>query len=228
TLQEAVDLMYESFELAFRYRTIVTILGDGSLGQMMEPVEMPPFKQWPQERPAWALTGARGRPPRTISSLYLGAEKLEALNLRLQEKLARIRQNEIRYETVQTEDAEWLLVAWGTVGRIARSAVRQARAAGIRVGLFRPITLWPLAEEPLARLAAQVRGILVVEMNAGQMAEDVRRVVEGRAPVHFLGRMGGMIPLPDDILPALERMAQTARTGNGARPQPVATPTLSA
>ncbi len=211
TIQEAVDLIYESFDLAFKYRTIVVVMGDGSIGQMMEPVEMPPFKEWPEERPSWAVRGAKGRPPNVITSLYLGAEKLERHNMRLQKKLAQIQANEQRYETYMTDDAEWLIVAFGTVGRIAKSAVRQARAEGLKVGLFRPISLWPYPESALDALVDRVKGILVVEMNAGQMVEDVKRIVARRRPVHFLGRMGGVIPLPDDMLAVLEEIVR----GNG-------------
>jgi 2-oxoglutarate ferredoxin oxidoreductase subunit alpha len=222
TVQEAVDLMYISFDLAFQYRHIVIILGDGTLGQMMEPVEMPPFKEVNgREPPAWALTGAAGRPHRVITSLYLSAERLEALNLHLQEKLARIKENEVRYDTYMVEDADYLIVAFGTVGRIAQSAVRQARTTGLKVGLFRPITLWPFPERELAALVERVQGVLVVEMNAGQMLEDVQRVVKDRVPVHFLGRMGGIIPLPDDILPALHTLCGLVRGRNGHRPRPV-------
>lgn len=221
TLQEAVDLMQITFELAFKYRHIVALIGDGSLGQMMEPVEMPPFKQWSEKRPDWALRGAKGRPPNHISSLYLGAEKLEALNLRLQKKLAAIKQNEVRYETLLTEDAEYLIIAFGTVGRIAKSAVRQARAAGLKAGLFRPITLWPFPEQELEALSKQVKGILVTEMNAGQMLEDVKRITHERVPVQFIGHMGGAIPLPDDILPALHALVETT---NQNHPTPTAIP----
>jgi len=222
TIQEAIDLMYESFDLAFRYRTIVTILADGSLGQMMEPVEMPPFKHWPPQRPAWALTGAKDRDPHVISSLHLGAENLEALNLHLQEKLARIAAQEARYESLYAADADYLLVAFGTVGRIGRSVVRQARAAGLKAGLFRPITLWPFPEAELDALIDRVKGVLVVEMNAGQMLEDVKRIVRGRTPVRFYGRMGGNIPLPDEILPVLQEMQTAPRQQNGRQPFPVA------
>lgn len=211
TLQEAVDLMYIAFDLAFKYRHIVILLGDGSIGQMMEPVEMPPFKTWPTERPDWALTGAAGREPRHITSLYLGAKNLEALNLRLQKKLAQIKAQEARYETFLTEDADLLIVAFGTVGRVARSVVRKARQAGLKVGLFRPITLWPYPEQALDAIAERVKGVLVVEMNAGQMREDVERIVAKRAPVHFFGRMGGFIPLPDEILAALEALHSSVK-----------------
>jgi 2-oxoglutarate ferredoxin oxidoreductase subunit alpha len=208
TVQEAIDLMYIAFDLAFKYRHIVVILGDGTIGQMMEPVEMPPFKEWPQERPDWALTGADGRAPRTITSLYLGAEKLERLNQRLQQKLAVIKANEIRYETYMTDDADFVIIAFGTVGRIAKTAVNQARAAGLKVGLFRPISLWPFPEEALEQVMSKAKGGLVVEMNAGQMLEDVQRVVKDRAPVQFFGHMGGVIPLPDEILAALNGLQE--------------------
>lgn len=219
TVQEAVDLMSISFDLAFLYRHLVVLLADGILGQMMEPVEMPPLRTLEDQMPDWALTGAAGRPPRNITSLYLGAEQLEGLNLRLQAKLAQIAAYEQRWEAYRTDDAEQLIVAFGTVGRIARSAVDQAREQGQRVGLFRPISLWPFPAEPLAQLSRQVDSILVVEMNAGQMREDVERVVGG--PVHFLGRMGGMIPTPEEIVDALptKPKAQVHPNGlNGAAP----------
>lgn len=200
TVQEAVDLTYASFDLAMRYRTLVMIAGDGALGQMMEPVSLPPMRTEPRPPQPWALTGAEGREARSISSLELEPELLEKVNLKLQEKLARIAAAEVRYESYLTDDAEILVVAFGTVARIARSAIHQARALGIRAGLFRPITLWPFPEEALRTLSRQVMSVLVVEMNAGQMAEDVRRCVSERAPVHSRGRMGGMIPLPDEIM----------------------------
>lgn len=201
TVQEAVDLMSISFDLAFAYRHLVVLLADGVLGQMMEPVEMPAMRTLTEPSVDWALTGAKEREPRRITSLYLGAEALEGLNLRLQEKLRRIRRREQRWDAYRTEDAEALIVAFGTVGRIARTAVDRARAQGRRVGLFRPISLWPFPEEELARLGRQVQSTLVVEMNAGQMREDVERVTGG--PVHFLGRMGGVIPTPEEIVAAL-------------------------
>lgn len=210
TVQEAVDLTYQAFDLAEKYRTIVIVVADGAIGQMMEPVEMPPMKplRKVEELPDWALTGADGRPPRVVTSLYLGAENLEKVNLRLQEKLVRIREAEQRWTEFYTEDARYLVVAFGTVGRIALSAVREARRKGIPVGLFRPVTLWPYPEARLRELAGQVEGILVVEMNAGQMLEDVERIVAGRVPVRFHGRLGGVIPLPDEILEKIEGMAQ--------------------
>lgn len=235
SVQEAVDLTYISFDLAFAYRTLVILAADGALGQMMEPVEMPAMRPLEFPEPEWALTGVRRadgstRPPRIITSLELDAEVLEAHNVALQEKLARIAAAEVRYEEYLTDDAELLVVAFGTVARIARSAIRLARAQGLRVGLFRPISLWPFPETALVAALGKARGVLVVEMNAGQMVEDVRRcVAEGvaeRIPVHFSGRMGGMIPMPDDLLATLLALARTHRVpfataristnGNGA------------
>ena len=184
------------------------VVADGAIGQMMEPAELPPMRpvRPADERPDWALTGAKGRAPNIVNSLYLGAENLEAVNLRLQAKLKEIAANEVRWKEYSTEDADLLLVAFGTVGRVCQSVVREAREEGIKVGLLRPVTLWPYPSARLAELAEQVRGMLVVEMNAGQMIEDVLLAVEGRCPVEFYGRMGGPIPLPDEILPELERL----------------------
>ena len=205
TVQEAVDLMYDAFPLAERYRTIVMVAGDGSLGQMMEPAEMPPMRPLltDAERGAWATRGAKGRSKNIITSLYLNEIELEALNRRLQTKLETISKHEQRWEEVETADAEYLLVAFGTVGRTCKNALREAREQGFKVGLFRPISLWPFPMQRLGELSRQVHKILVVEMNAGQMLEDVRLAVEGRCRVVFYGRMGGSIPLSDEILEAL-------------------------
>jgi len=208
TVQEAVDLMSISFDLAFQYRTIVIVAGDGALGQMMEPVTLPPMQPPVTTRPAWALTGVDGRTPNIITSLYLEADDLARVNLRLQAKLQAIAAAEQRWECYQTDDAELLVVAFGTVARIARSAVRAMRATGIRVGLFRPISLWPYPAAALEQLVGQVKGVLVAEMNAGQMVEDVRAIVQGRVPVRFLGRTGGVIPLPDEITDELVHIAR--------------------
>ncbi|MCX7680474.1 MAG: 3-methyl-2-oxobutanoate dehydrogenase subunit VorB [Anaerolineae bacterium] len=208
SVQEAIDLVVLAFDLADRYRTIAMVVADGAIGQMMEPAELPPMRpvRRPEERPTWALTGAKGRKPNIITSLYLSAETLERVNLALQAKLRRIAAQETRWKEYRTEDAELLLVAFGTVGRICQTVVREARALGMRVGLLRPITLWPFPSTRLAALASRGRGILVVEMNAGQMVEDVRLAVEGCCPVQSYGRMGGVIPLPDEILPELKNM----------------------
>lgn len=208
SVQEAIDYVVLAFDLAEKYRTIAMVAADGAIAQMMEPARLPPVRavRPPDERPAWALTGARGRQRRLITSLYLGAENLERHNLRLQEKLQRIRESEVRWKEFRTDDADLLLVAFGTVGRVCQTAMREARERGLSVGLLRPITLWPFPGERLRELAGQVRGMLVVEMNAGQMVEDVRAAVEGKCPVRFYGRLGGVIPLPEDIVPELEKL----------------------
>ncbi len=214
-VQELIDNMVLAFDLAEKYRTIVLVVIDGSIGQMMEPAELPPLQsvRHRDERAEWALTGADGREPNTITSLYLGAENLEEVNLRLQAKLERIRANETRWKEYETEDADLLLVAFGTVGRICQTVVRDARDKGMNVGLLRPTTLWPFPTERIAELAQQVQGILTVEMNAGQMVEDVQLAVGGRCPVAFYGRMGGVIPLDDEILPELEKLAADVNGG---------------
>jgi 2-oxoglutarate ferredoxin oxidoreductase subunit alpha len=207
SVQEAVDYVALAFDLADKYRTIAMVVADGAIGQMMEPARLPAMRavRSPQERPSWALTGARGRPPNIITSLHLGSERLEQANLRLQAKLGRIRASEVRWREHSTEDAMLLLVAFGTVGRVCQTVVREAREQGLKVGLLRPVTLWPFPCDRLRQLADQVSGMLVVEMNAGQMVEDVRLAVEGRCPVRFYGRLGGVIPLPDEILLELEK-----------------------
>jgi 2-oxoglutarate ferredoxin oxidoreductase subunit alpha len=205
TIQEAVDLMYDAFPLAEKYRTIVILATDGSLGQMMEPAEMPPMRPplTETERGDFAVRGAAGRDKRIVTSLFLNENELEALNWRLQAKLRIIEEEERRWEELETADAEFLLVAYGTVGRTCKTVLREARSEGIKVGLFRPISLWPYPWPRLRALAAGKRAILVAEMSAGQMLEDVRLAVEGRCPVEFYGRMGGVMPLPDEILEAL-------------------------
>ncbi len=206
TVQESVDLTVLAFDLADKYRTLVYVVSDGALGQMMEPAELPPLQPLRKQRPGWALTGADHRPKNIITSIYLDPEQMEKLNLRLQAKLAEIRKNEVRWKEYLTEDADLLLVAYGTMGRVCYTAMQQARAEGIKVGLLRPITLWPFPGARLAELAEQVNGILTVEMSAGQMVEDVRLYVEGRCPVQFYGRMGGIVPLSDEVLKVIREM----------------------
>jgi 2-oxoglutarate ferredoxin oxidoreductase subunit alpha len=209
TVQEAVDLVYEAFPLAEKYRTLVIIAADGSLGQMMEPAEMPPMRPTLQEsdRPGWATRGKVKRPKNVITSLFLNEDDLEALNRRLQAKLRVIEEQERRWEEVETADAEFLLVAYGTVGRTCKTVVREARSLGIRAGLVRPIALWPFPLARLRELAHRVRALLVAEMSAGQMLEDVRLAVQGQCPVEFYGRMGGVMPLADEILEQMRRIA---------------------
>jgi len=214
SVQEAIDYTVLAFDLAEKYRTLVIVAGDGMIGQMMEPAELPPMHQPATARPNWALTGAQGRPKNIITSLFLGAEKLEKVNKRLQAKINRIKSEEVRYENGLTDDAEVLVVAFGSAGRIAKTAIRDARQRSIRAGLLRPITLFPFPSKPLDRLLTDtknphgVKAILVVEMSAGQMVEDVIRVVRGRVPIYFYGRSGGAVPLPDEILDQILTLAQ--------------------
>jgi 2-oxoglutarate ferredoxin oxidoreductase subunit alpha len=210
TVQEAVDLMYDSFPLAEKYRTLVILAADGSLGQMMEPAEMPPMRAplTEAERGDFAIRGAAGRGKRIVTSLFLNENELEDLNRRLQAKLRVIEAAERRWEELDTADAEYLLVAYGSVGRTCKTVVREARGQGIKVGLFRPISLWPYPHPRLRDLAVGKRGILVAEMSAGQMLEDVRLAVEGRCPVAFYGRTGGVMPLPDEMLDALRGLVE--------------------
>ncbi len=215
SVQEAVDMVALAFDLAEKYRTIVTILLDGVIGQMMEPVELPPMQPRRNQAPDWALTGAAGRPKNGIVPFRLYAEELEVYNQRLQDKLARIAANEVRYREYLLDDAELILVGFGTSGRIALTAVKQARKLGIKAGLLRPVTLWPFPERRLWQLADEARGFLVAEMNAGQMVEDVRLAVGGQAPVKFLGLLGVMVPMPDEILDAIKSL------DNATRPVPI-------
>ncbi len=221
TVQEAIDLTWLAFDLAEKYRHVVAVLADGNIGQMMEPAELPPPRPAGERpTPAWALTGARGRPKHTINSLHLIPEEEEEFNRGLQARLAAIRRDEVRYHELLVDDAEVIVVGFGTAGRVAQTAIKQARASGTRAGLLRPISLYPFPTERLAELARRARAFLVVEMNAGQMVEDVRLAVNGVAPVRFYGRMGGVVPLPDEVLAAIRETA-------GASPQPDAALQLS-
>jgi 2-oxoglutarate ferredoxin oxidoreductase subunit alpha len=207
SVQEAIDLTVLAFDLADKYRHIAIVAGDGALGQMMEPAALPPMQSLRKERPSWALTGAEGRPKNVITSFDLVPERLEKINLELQRKLTRIRANEVRYREYLMDDAEYFVIGFGTAGRVALTAVKQARAEGIPVGLLRPVSLYPFPSEAIARRVEQARSILVVEMNAGQMLEDVRMIVGRHYPLHFYGRMGGMIPMPDEVLEQIREIA---------------------
>jgi len=214
TVQELIDLTTLAFDLADRYRVVTVVLADGSLGQMMEGAELPPMRPL-AERPAWSLTGARGREPNLISSIHLDPEEMEAFNQHLQAKYAEIAEREVRVEHHLLDDARIAVVAFGTAGRIAKTAIAAARADGLAVGLLRPVTLWPFPEADLRALAERVDALLVFEMNAGQMVEDVRRVVEGRVPVHFYGRAGGVMPMPEEVVDALRGIEDARRERAG-------------
>jgi 2-oxoglutarate ferredoxin oxidoreductase subunit alpha len=205
TVQEMVNFVKLGFELAFKYRNPVMLLADGAIGQMMEKVEL--FEQ--QIRitaiESWATVGKPKNRERNIhTSLHLESEKMEEINIRLQNKYKLIAREEIRFEKTLSEDAEIILVAYGLVARICHKAAILAREKGLKVGVFRPITLFPFPYNEIDDLAKNVKGFLDVEMNAGQMVEDVRLAVNGKTRVEFLGRMGGIIPSPEEILEKLE------------------------
>ncbi len=198
--QEIADMTRQAFDLADNYRTPVMILGDGMMGQMMEPVVFPePIDLTSLPRKEWVLDGAKGRPSRIIRSLWLDVDKEEEFNWRLFRKYEMISREIPDQEIYLADDAELIIVAYGTAARIAKGGVHRARSMGLKVGLFRPKTLWPFPAEPLARLAEAVRHIMVFEMSTGQMVEDVRLAVEGRCPVSFYGRPGGVVSTPEEI-----------------------------
>lgn len=210
SVQEMADFIDLAFTLAFRYRNPATILSDGVIGQMMEKVVLPPQKPRRTEEEIrrecpWASIGRTAdRKPNVITSLELKPEAMELRNLHLQEKYRAIKENEVRYEAQQLDDAEVLIVAFGSAARIAEKAIEIAREEGIKAGLFRPITLWPFPEKQLREAAHGKRGVLVVEINAGQMIEDVRLSVNGEEPVEHFGRLGGIVPEPDEIVKAIK------------------------
>lgn len=203
SVQEMVDLVQDAFDVADMYRTPVMVMGDGMLGQMMEPVE---FKERaPKSLPekTWAADGLNGRAKHNvINSLYLKSENLEKHNMNLQEKYAQIKKNETRYELYKCDgEIDLIMVAYGTTARICKNVIKMAEKEGIKLGLIRPITLWPFPLEAFDKTIGNTKhGYISVEMSCGQMIEDVRLSVEGKKPVHFYGRTGGMVPSPEDIL----------------------------
>lgn len=217
TVQEMADLIYDAFDVADKYRTPVMILADGMLGQMMEPVELREAIS-PEDLPAkdWTTDGHKNkRPHNIVNSLYLTAEDLEDLNVERYERYRQIEETEQRAETFLTEDADIVLVAFGATSRICRSAVRAARDEGIKAGLIRPITLWPFPEEAIKATLPTAQAYLSVEMNMGQMVDDVRLVVNGAHPVDFYGRTGGVIPTPDEVLGKIREMAADLDSAKG-------------
>ncbi len=212
SVQEMADFVELGFRLAFKYRTPVMMLSDGVIGQMMEKVVLPPQQprrteeQIARECP-WAANGhgLGRRGPNVITSLELDPAVMEQKNLQLQEKYRRIQEAEVRYETIGCDDADLLIVAFGSAARISQKAMETARRQGLRVGLFRPITLWPFPTQEIAAMAGRVKGILTVEINAGQMVFDVRAAVDGCVPVHHYGRLGGIVPDPDEIVAELAK-----------------------
>jgi 2-oxoglutarate ferredoxin oxidoreductase subunit alpha len=198
-LQELWDLTMLAFDKSDEYRNPSMILADGILGQMMEPFYPTPYIRPDLPEKTWALTGCRGRKPNVLKSLYMGEGELEMRNNMLQEKYRKMKEREVRFEAADTEDAELVVVAFGIAARIALSAVRKLRQEGLKVGFFRPVTLFPFPEKEIFALAGNGREFLTIELNAGQMVEDVRLAVNGRSEVHFYGRPGGAIMTPEEV-----------------------------
>jgi len=212
SVQEMHDFVVLGFELAFKYRTPVMILADGVIGQLMEKVELIAQRpRWTNEQiteisGSWATVGKlSSRKKHIITSLELDSSIMEQNNIRLQEKYTLIRSKEVRYEAISCDDAEYILVAFGSAARICQKTVQIARSKGIKVGLIRPITLFPFPEEIIAEYATKVKGFLSVEFNAGQMVNDIRLAVNGKTKVEYFGRMGGIVPNPNEVAEALEQ-----------------------
>lgn len=212
SVQEMYDFVELGFNLAFKYRNPAMILSDGVIGQVMEKIEIDDYKpRWTDEYIAehfpWATVGKpKTRKHNIITSLELEALKQEKINHRIQEKYRLCEENEVRYETIACEDAEYLFVAYGSSARICQKAIELARSEGIKVGLLRPITLWPFPKKPLKEIGQKMKGILTVEMSAGQMIEDVKLAVECKVNVQHFGRYGGVIPNPSEVVEALKQI----------------------
>ena len=210
SVQEMADFVDLAFELAFKYRNPAMILSDGVIGQMMEKIVLPPYKprrtdeEVMRECP-WASFGRKkDRQPNIITSLELKPEIMEERNIHLQKKYQQIRENEVRYETQQCEDADYVIVSFGSAARISEKAIELAREEGIKVGLFRPITVWPFPTDQVREIARGKKGVLVAEINAGQMVEDVKLAINGEVPVDYFGRLGGIVPEHEEIVDALK------------------------
>lgn len=201
TVQEAVDLTIKAFDVADKYRMPVMLLGDGMLGQMMEPVQFEDNKNVKLPEKEWATTGTKGSRKRNIvNSLYIDPKELEYLTAERFKKYKKIEQEEVMYETIDCDDADIILVSYGTTARISKTAMKIAREKGYKVGIIRPITLWPFPTSVFEKYAQNAKAFLSVEMSLGQMVEDVKLAVNGKKPVHFFGRTGGMVPTPKEIV----------------------------
>ena len=210
-VQELVDCMALAFDLADQYRMTVVVLGDGILGQMMEPIVLDKKPQRKLPPKDWALTGAKGREQNIIRSLWLGEGVLEKHNYKLQAKYEQVQKNEVLCEQYEVDDAEIVVVAYGVAARMVRAAVNKAREEGIKAGLIRPITLWPFPTEQINKAADELRIFLTVELSCGQMVEDVKLAVAGKAPVLFYGRPGGGVPSVDELLEKIKQLAIPAK-----------------
>ena len=215
SVQEAIDLTVLAFDLAEKYRNICMVMADGSIGQMMEPAELPEMRPLRITTPDWAVDGCLNRPQRILTSILIDPTLEEIYNHKILDTWYRIQANEIRYKEYYLDDAEYVVVGFGTAGRIALTAVRNARAEWIKVGLFRPISLSPFPFPQLEELVKTTQGFLVTEMNTGQMLEDVRMAVKGKVPIEFYARVGGIVPFPDEILGEIRRLAHEPKSPNG-------------
>lgn len=210
SVQEMSDHLIEGFKLAFQYNTPVMLLTDGVVGQMMEKVKLPPFtprrtESQIREQCPWATLGRiAGRKPNIITSLELDTGLMEKKSIKLQAKYGLITKREVRYQEVHTHDADYVFVAFGSAARVCQKAVAMLREEGIKAGLLRPITLWPYPYQAIKDLSVGIKGFLTVEMNAGQMVEDVRLAVDNQVPVHFYGRLGGVVPSPEEVYEAFK------------------------
>jgi 2-oxoglutarate ferredoxin oxidoreductase subunit alpha len=208
TAQEAVNLTMLAFDLADRYRNPVMILGDGNIGQMMEPVEFKSAERSFSSNKDWCITGAKDRPHNIVKTLYLDPVVLEKRNLEITKKMAVAVKNEVRFESYMIDDADVVIAAYGTVARIAKTAIQILREKDFKVGLLRPISLYPFPYQTFSQVADKSKNIIVVEMSMGQMIEDVRLAVCGKSQVHFYGRVGGMVPSFEEIVDEVEKVAR--------------------
>jgi 2-oxoglutarate ferredoxin oxidoreductase subunit alpha len=215
SVQEAIDLTVLAFDLAEKYRNICMVMADGSIGQMMEPAELPEMRPLRTTTPDWATDGCLDRDQRILTSILIDPTLEEVYNHKILDTWYRIKANEVRYKEYYLDDAEFVVIGFGTAGRIALTAVRNARADGIKVGLFRPISLSPFPFDQVEELVKSTNGILVTEMNTGQMLEDVKMAVKGRVPIEFYARVGGIVPYPDEILGEIMRLAHGPRSPDG-------------
>ena len=210
SVQESADLMGLAFDLAEKYRMITMMILDGSIGQMMEPITLPEMKPVQRKDWEWATNGRMGkRERRVLTSIYLDPIEEEITNLRLISRWKQVEAAEVRYKEYFLDDADFVTIGFGTAGRVALSAVRAARQKGIKVGLLRPITVSPFPAKVVQDLISRVQAFLVVEMNSGHMLQDVQLAVQGRAPVEFYGRLGGVVPFPGEIMSEIERLVAT-------------------
>ena len=211
SVQEMADLTIKAFDLADKYRMPAMLLADGTMGQMMEPVSIPEVTSTPVQKP-WAANGTKGeRKHNIINSLYLKPEILEKVNFERFERYAEVEKNEVMYEEYMMDDAEYCVVAFGIAARVSKNAVTEARKQGIKVGLIRPITLWPFPKDVLNKAADKVKGFISVELSMGQMIEDVRLAIECKKPVTLCNRAGGMIPSPDQVLESIKNLTKEVK-----------------